>query len=145
MGAVAVKPWHQRLWRWLTRGEPGVAVPIALLIVGLVLGCVTLLAAIVSGMAAKTAAEGVLFVPAVAGGGSFGWGFVVGFILPRQAVLWSAGFAGPMLVWGLICLPFAILDGPDLLLWLMLALAMVALSAVGVVLARRARCWLVEK
>ena len=39
----------------------------------------------------------------------------------------------------------AIFDGPGLLLWLTLALAMVALSAVGVVLARRVRRWLVEK
>ena len=44
-----------------------------------------------------------------------------------------------MIGWGLFCLPFALVEGPGLLVWLVAAIFIAGLSIVGSLLARRLR------
>lgn len=135
---------RQRLWQWLTRGEAGTIATWLLLIAGIVLGCFAALATIGIGLTARTAEQAMWPIAWICGVGSPASGFITGFLQPRQAVLWSTGFAAPTFAWGLFCLPFAFVEGIGLAMWLVTAIAMAALCVFGAVLARRLRQWLAE-
>lgn len=135
----------RQLWNRVTRGEPGTVLSFVLLIVGIVLGAVGVLAAIGIGLTARTAAQALgLLIPALLGGAA-GWGAIVGFVQPHQALIWGSGFALPFLAWGLGCLPFALFEGPSLALWLVMALIIAACSMAAALLGGRFRLWLKAK
>ena len=139
-----MNPMLHSLWKWLTRGEAGTITSFVLLIAGILLGSVATLAMIGLGLTAGNAGQALRVIVWISGGGSLVWGFIAGVIQPRQAVLWSTGFAAPAFAWGLFCLPFAFVEDIGLVLWLAASLAMAALCILGVLLARRLRRWLAE-
>lgn len=139
-----MKPWHQRLWQWLKQGEPGTVHSFALLVLGIALGAAAMLAMLGIALTARAASNVWPMIAFIICGSPLIWGFIVGAIQPRQALLWSVSFSLPMLVWGLFCLLFVLFEGPGLLIWLLAAFVMAALAVLGSLLARRCR-WPGEK
>ena len=135
----------QRLWPWLNRGDPWAVGTRAPLILSLLIGSYVFLRMVGTAMMAKTT-DPMYFEVCVRGfGGALATGFVCGFLYPRQALIWSAGFSWPLFLWGVFCLPFALFEGPGLVIWLLAAIVMSAISVLGSLLARRHRHWLTEK
>ena len=128
-----------KLWQWLVRGEDGTVTSFLLLILGIALGAVAMMAMLGIALTAKATSNVLPMMAFIIVGSPLIWGFVVGTIQPRQALLWSTGFSLPMLVWGLFCLLFVLFEGPGLLIWLLAAFGMAALSIFGTLLARRLR------
>lgn len=130
---------RSKLWQWLVRGEDGTVTSFLLLILGIALGAVAMMAMLGIALTAKATSNVLPMIAFIILGSPLIWGFIVGAIQPRQALLWSTGFSLPMLVWGLFCLLFVLFEGPGLLTWLLAAFIMAALSIFGTLLARRLR------
>jgi|GEM_PF-2623200 len=116
-----------------------------LLILGIALGAVAMLAMLGIALTARASSNVWPMIAFIILGSPLIWGFIVGTIQPRQALLWSTSFSLPMLVWGLFYLLFVLFEGPGLLIWLLAAFAMAALSVLGTVFARRLLQWLAQR
>ena len=134
-----------RLWQWLVRGENGTVTSFLLLILGIALGAVAMIAMLGIALTARASSNVWPMIAFTILGSPLIWGFIVGAIQPRQALLWSTSFSLPMLVWGLFCLLFVLFEGPGLLIWLLAAFGMAALSVLGTLLAHRFRQWLAQR
>ncbi|MFN0077331.1 MAG: hypothetical protein ACKVY0_12740 [Prosthecobacter sp.] len=130
---------RSKLWQWLVRGEDGTVMSFLLLILGIALGAVAMIAMLGIALTARASSNVLPMIAFIILGSPVIWGFIVGAIQPRQALLWSASFSLPMLVWGLFCLLFVLFEGPGLLIWLLAAFAMAALCILGSLLACRLR------
>ncbi len=125
-----------KLWQWLVRGEDGTVMSFLLLILGIALGAVAMLGIALMAWASSNEWPMIAFIIL---GSPLMWGFIVGAIQPRQALLWSTSFSLPMLLLILFNLPFVLIEGPGLLIWMLAAFATAALSVSGTLLARRLR------
>ena len=135
----------QRLWSWLIRGDPWAAGTLAPLSVSLLIGSYVFLRVMGTALMARTSGP-MYFEVCVRGfGGALVTGFMCGCFHPRQALIWSTGFSWPLILWGLFCLPIAIVEGPGLVIWLVAALVMATFAVLGSLLGRRLRRWLAEK
>ena len=132
----------RKLWQWLTRGDPWTPLVLVPLILSFLIGSYVFLR--ILGFALMSdSSDSISFEIGLGGfGGAFATGFACGFVHPRQPLLWSTGFTWPLILWGLFCLPFALFEGPGLLIWLVAALMMAAIAIFASLLARRFRQWL---
>lgn len=128
-----------RLWQWLKQGEPGTISSLGLLILGIALGAVATISMLGIALTARASSNVLPIFAFIILGSPLIWGFIVGAIQPRQALLWSTSISLPMLLWGLFCLPFVLFEGPGLLISLLAAFAMAALAVLGTLFARRLR------